>query len=437
MRPKPIDKPVCIAFPPSMRFILCLLVLFGLSAPCFAEEQTGAAILAIVNDEVISARDVESRLALVLATTRISDTPEVRAGLKPQILRGLMDEALQRQEATNAGIQVSEADIQDAIRNIETQRGISGGGLLERIDQLGVPREAFTDQVRAQLAWTKMVVKKIRPTIKISEEELERERSKGGVATGSNEVQVEILALPVDKPESEAQVKQLAEKLVAEIRGGAAFESVARELGGAQSQGAIRPFWVGVTQLDPAVASALEGAEPGSVAEPVRTLEGYTLVKLLGRRGVPGSGNVTEVVVKDILLKLKDDAGQQDVEASLAIGREVAKHPGNCSDQGLAGVQDLKDLEITVQFKRDRLDALPQGLQEIATRLAVGEVSEPFASREGIRLFMLCERVEKPAPLADREETYQRLFQQKLELEAQKYLRKLRREATIDVRVSK
>jgi hypothetical protein len=47
---------------------------------------------------------------------------------------------------------------------------------------------------------------------------------------------------------------------------------------------------------------------------------------------------------------------------------------------------------------------------------------------------MLCERVEKPAKLANREEAAQRLLQQKMELEADKYLRNLRRDATIDMR---
>jgi peptidyl-prolyl cis-trans isomerase SurA len=97
----------------------------------------------------------------------------------------------------------------------------------------------------------------------------------------------------------------------------------------------------------------------------------------------------------------------------------------------------MQDFDIQVNFRREMMSALGPQLRDIVEKLPVGGVSEPYASREGIRLFMLCERVEKPGPLADAEETKRRLQQQKLELEAQKYMRNLRREASIEVRLGR
>lgn len=412
------------------------LLLLATAMPVYAQEaeEGGSGIVALVNDEVISSLDVSSRLAFVLATTQLSDTPEVRERLKPQLLRSLLDEKLQLQEATRAGIEVTDRDVQAAIAGMEQQRGIPPGGMLERLDVLGVPKATFLDQLHAQLAWNKLVVRTLRSQVKISDDEIDRERSKVRRSTGTKEVEIEVLALPVDRPENDAQVKALAGKLAAEIRAGAPFESVARALGGTQAQD-IKPFWAAVDQLDPALAGALEQAQEGAITEPVRTLEGYTLAKLVGRRaGQAVAGNYTEVVLKDILLKLKEDASPADAELMLSIGKEVARHPGNCSDTGIAGVKNLGDFDIGVQYQRETLEGLPEQLRGIVARLNVGGVSEPYASEDGIRLFMLCERVEKPGELENGEVVAQRLFQQKLELEAQKYLRNLRREATIDVR---
>ncbi len=162
------------------------------------------------------------------------------------------------------------------------------------------------------------------------------------------------------------------------------------------------------------------------------------IARFLGKRagaaaGAPGM--LSEVVLKDITLKLAPTAAPKEVEATLTVGREVAKHPGDCKDPGIAGMGEHEGpTASTCSSAARRWTALSDALRGIVEKLSIGEVSEPYASREGIRMFMLCERVETAAPLADREETAQRLYRQKLELEVEKYLRKLRREATVDVR---
>lgn len=395
-------------------------------------EVTAARVVAVVNDEVISSLDLQHRMALVMVTTRLANTPEVRARLAPQLLRTLMDEVLQKQEATRAGITVGPTDMAKGLQTLEQMRGMQQGELLNRLEAAGVPREAMLSQLRAQVAWNEFVLKTIRPQINISDDELQRERGKIQRGGNGTEVQIALLTLPVDAPEREAEIAALAEELVAQIRGGASFESVAQQLGG----GVVEPFWVALDQMDPALAEGAKQAGVGAVADPIRTLQGFNILRVLGKRAVAQPGaDLVEVVVKDILLKLPPDAGEADVGATLAVGREVAANPGTCSDPGVSGVQNVEDYDIQVLFRRDRVDTLPDGLREIVGDLQVAAVSEPYASREGIRMFMLCERVEMPAELADREQTFQRLAQQKLELEAQKALRRLRRDATVDVRL--
>ena len=78
-------------------------------------------IAAIVNDELITAYDLDSRLSLVVFSTRLPNTPAVRQRLRRQILRALVDEKLTLQEARRRNISVSRRDIRRAKAAIEKQ----------------------------------------------------------------------------------------------------------------------------------------------------------------------------------------------------------------------------------------------------------------------------------------------------------------------------
>lgn len=83
-----------------------LLLLHASGGPASAQQLLR--IVAVVNDQVISAHDMEQRLDLVIRSADMPDTQETREQLAPQILRTLIDEQLQMQEAKRRGIQVTE-----------------------------------------------------------------------------------------------------------------------------------------------------------------------------------------------------------------------------------------------------------------------------------------------------------------------------------------
>lgn len=411
------------------------------AVPAFSPAPELSSIAAVVNDDVISSLDLENRLHMVFSTTHLEDTSENRERIRPQVLQALVNEKLEMQEATKNNIVVKQSDLDGAVATIEQRRSMQPGQLLATLDALGVPRETFYAQIRAQLAWNKLIGKTVRPKVKVTDDEIEREmhRVQQEPEGLPSEVQLEVLALPVDHPENEHQVEQVANRLAEGVRKGASFESVAHELADTSAINAqtIEPFWVPVADLEPGLAKALEHAKPGTVIGPVRTLEGYTLARLMDvkrAKATPVSTNITEVVYKDILLRLKQGASKEETNLAESIAKEVAAHPGSCAENGIAGMQDLQDMGIETSFKSDRVENLPDPLKSVAGSMSLGSVSEPYASSDGIKLFMLCERVEKPATAANREEATQRLFEQKMELESDKYLRNLRRDAVIDVR---
>ncbi len=449
------------------RIIFLLLATTMLSAPAVLaaphmiapQHASGrdVGIVAVVGGDAISSIDLDNRIRFLIANARLSNTPDVIEKIRPQIMRSMIDEKLQLQEAKKLDITVTDADIADAIAGIEQQHGMPKDTVYHLLDDNHIPRETFTNQIRAQLAWSQIVGKKIRPQVRVSDAEIALAshhfvppaKKPAAAEPGAQvmELKISVIILPVDKAGHEQEIKKLGEKLVKEVRGGADFEEVSRHFSSATANngGKVEAFWIKIGQLDPNIAKLLAYAQAGQITDPLRFNEGFTIIKVydvhtMAKKAAKPAPETeakpqdTEVLMKEILLKLKPDAQAKEADMMLHVGEEVAKNPGSCEDKGVAGLKDAEDFDIQVNFKKSMLSELPPAIKIIANNLKPGEISSPFASLEGIRLYMLCEKKEVEAKAPDHEEVYRLLTQQKMELEAQKYMRNLHREVYIDIR---
>lgn len=425
-----------------------------LAAPAVLADAGAVKVAAVVGDQAISSVDVQDRINLVMVTTGIPDTMENRARIAPQILRQLIDEKLQMQDASASNITISDEKLHAAISQIEKQNNKSPGSLEAYIEGRGASKKSFYDQVRAQAAWVEIVSKKIHPRIRVSDQEVARyvqrrtaaaAASDGGAA---QEVQIAVIQLPVDNPKNEASVRKVAEKLADEIRSGVRFEAVASQFSSGSGGGAGEPFWVETTQLDPAIGAVLAKTAKGSVVGPLKNGGGYQLIKLVDLRKKQSEGTAetavappprVEYAFRQVIITPKQ--GEKKNAKNLTdIATAIAKTPGPCTDK-MVGNASGKGADVNVAFLRRVSTDLPDNVRTILSGLSVGAVSSPVTTVDGIRLFILCERTElspektqeEPARPSD-EAIRQAIFTEKLELEAQKYMRNLREQAFVEVR---
>ena len=125
---------------PAWALATLLLAVLCTQQPAKAElrqDDTAVVIAAVVNDDVITEYDVIARMRLVMLSARIPDTPENRERLLPQVLRSLIDERLQIQEAQRLEISVEKDELEAAIRRIEEANVVRGATGAERL-QFGV-----------------------------------------------------------------------------------------------------------------------------------------------------------------------------------------------------------------------------------------------------------------------------------------------------------
>ncbi|MGH6916167.1 MAG: SurA N-terminal domain-containing protein, partial [Geminicoccaceae bacterium] len=141
----------------------------ALTLACLAMLGQGAwaqqRIAAVVNDEVVSVQDLDDRLDLVMFTSGVDDTPQARQGLTPQVLRGLVEEALQLQEAQRLGITVQDQEMNQALANIAERNNMDLPGMRRLLADAGINFETLLAQIRSQIAWVKVVNQQVRPRV--------------------------------------------------------------------------------------------------------------------------------------------------------------------------------------------------------------------------------------------------------------------------------
>ena len=245
-------------------------------------------IAAVVNNDAITTSDVEDRMRLVMTSSGIPPSEDIRARLTPQVVNMLVEEHLMLQEATRLGITVTPQDVDKGFATIAQQNGMPLEKFQAIMKQQRVPKRAMEYQIRAQMAWGEVVQKKIRPDIAVNDLEVDNMLERLRTSIGKNEYLVGEIYLPVDDPAQQGDVSLLAQRLTKEmLQGKVPFPRVATQF--SQSASAKRGGdmgWVQDGQLAPELEEVLARMNEGDLSEPIKTLSGYYIITLRKKRQI-------------------------------------------------------------------------------------------------------------------------------------------------------
>lgn len=392
-------------------------------------------IAAVVNDDVVSVYDVTSRMRLVMATSGMPDAPEVRDRLAPQVLRTLIDERLEIQEAKRINAVVTDKDIDAALGRIEAANHMATGALLPSLVREGISADTLKAQIRAGLSWQRVVERRLRPSLGVGEDEVDEVIDRIRSEKGTNEYLLAEIFLAVDSPDQEAEVRNRMLEMLDQMRRGTAFSAMAQQFSQAASASQGGDIgWVERGQLDPEAQKAIDGLEPNHATMPVRTPTGY-YVYLLRDRRVLAAANPEDatVTLAQLILPLDSGASADEVQAQKDLAQTVRDSVKGCDDFKKAAAElHVEYADPTPDLKvRD----LNPAIRPAVLNLKVGESSEPLQSDSGITLVMVCDRQDPPVQMPSRDDIAENLTRQRLDLIARRYLSDLRRQAFIDVRV--
>ncbi len=409
-----------------VRFAAALVVSLAAALPATASDTLRAA--AIVNDEVISELDVKARVRLVSVSSGMQANAERARQLAPQILRNLINERLQLQEARRLGVEVSDKQIHKATARIAERNNMSREGFLDALERNGILPGTLTDRVRANLAWQKVLARKVRPQVSIGPDDVNDVVERRKAQAGQRLLRLREIYLPAEDGNT-AEVRRTAQRLMQELKNGAGFGSLARQFSQAATAATGGDLgWVTAASLADPLAEVVTQMDKGRIAGPVRAGNGFYILGLQdARRQTAGA---TTVALKQLRIPLPDDAddaARQDVRDRLAALRDKVN---GCGDVG--SVADGLDKVEQIDLGEMKLGDMPERIRETVGGLDVGEVSPPMAAGGGLGVVVVCERT--TAGL-DREKIRRNLIRQRMERLAQRYLQDLRRQAHIEMRM--
>jgi len=389
---------------------------------------------AIVNNDIITDTDVEQRLNLVVAANGGQIDPEEKTRLRLQVIRNLIDEKIQVQQAASKDIKIADAEIESAFRRVATNFKQTPDGFAAFLKNSGSSAASIKAQIRGELAWSRLLRRDVESKVNVGDEEVQAMIARMNATKGSEELNLRKIFLAASS-ESEAQVLREAAVYVGEIRAGSSFTVYARQV----SQDATRNAggaigWVTAGQLSDQVSAVVKTLAPGETSEPFAVPGGIEIWHLDSKRAAM-MGDPGDAVLSLKQLSMAFPAGVSETQGQTMV---KAFQTGTQAMGGCARADAVaKELGAEVAGREMKLKELPPALQTIIGQLKIGQATPPFgSSRDGIRVLVLCDRDDTTtqAKIPSFDEVYAQLNDERVNRQALKLMRNLRRDAIIDYR---
>ncbi len=295
--------------------IACTFFVFAFMAGMPATQSSYAAtqeIVAVVNEDAISAHDLNRRLRLVMASSGLPNNADIRKNLTPQVLGVLVNERIMLQEARKFNLEVTQQDVDSGFAQIAQQNKFEPAKFKEMIRRGGLDINTMYDQIRAQVAWSKVVQSRLRPRVVVSDRDIEDARERMVSKIGTTEYLAAEIFLPIDDAKKEREVKQLANRMIREIKTGkASFFKLAQQF--SKAAGALQggdTGWMNEAQLSEEILSGLSKIQKNQITNPIKTLNGYHIyflrdTRTLSEETIPSDQQIEYMLGTERLEKLQ------------------------------------------------------------------------------------------------------------------------------------
>jgi peptidyl-prolyl cis-trans isomerase SurA len=429
---------------------LALLLFLALAGPALQAQaptpaqrppRNGDYIVAVVNQELVTAAEVDQRIARVRAEAeRSHQTLPPPAALRQQVLDQLIDERVQVTNARDAGAKVDEAELDRAVNNVALQNQMTLAQLRQRLRQEGIEYQKFRDTVRDQIQMERVREKEVMGRIRVTDAEVDAFIDERRAAVGMVE-QLSLAQILVTVPEGAsdavvAERRARAETAQARVRAGEDFGKVAREVSedGNRAEGGA----IGLKRADrlPDVfVAAVKGLQPGDVTpQLLRTGAGFHLLKVLDRR-TSGDFTMQQTHARHILLRVSERLPQdaairrlEQIKRTIVAGNKSFEQAAreNSEDGSAAFGGDLGWVSAG--------QVVPE-FEEVLNQLPLGGISDPVVSRFGVHLIQVVDRREVTLDVKQqREQARNILREQKFEPAYLDWIRELRARAYVELR---
>ncbi len=410
--------------------------------------QTVDTIAAVVNDGVITQRELDSRAEMIAHRLQQQNAPvPPDEQLRAQVLNQMVLERIQLQKAKEDGITVDDAAVQRTLERLAQANGMDLASYRARIEAAGVPWTTFTRDARTELTLSKLREKEVDSKVTVSDAEVANyiASQRGPNAGQSSDLHFQhiLIKAPLNASETDIEAAQAkANALLKEAQSGSKFESLAKSNSQASDAGKGGDMgFLPQSKLPPEFVTAASTLRPGEVNPSViRTNDGFEIVRLVERRQGQGTAadapKLVQTHVRHILLRVGDGMSEPqarekllEIRQEIAAGGDFAKFARTYSQDGSASQGGdlgwISPGETVPEFER------------AMNTLQDGQLSEPVRTEYGYHLIQVLGRRDAEGSIAQQMElARQAIGQRKAEQAYADWLRQLRDSAYVDYKIA-
>jgi peptidyl-prolyl cis-trans isomerase SurA len=405
------------------------------------------AIAAVVNNEVITFKEIDERLRLIERRMQAQGTAmPPREQLQRQLLERMIVDRAQMQLAKEVGIRVDDTMLDRAIARIAEQNKLSMQDFRAQLEREGTPYPRFREELRAEITMQRLREREVANKIQISEAEVD-DFLQANSGTDANRQEFNLAQILVRVPENAsaeqiAQRRQRAEEALRQLQSGSDFAKVAASFSDASEGfkgGEIG--WRSLERLPELFVNAIANLNSGGVTPVLKSASGFHILKVLGKRspsivkGDTAAPAIQQTRARHILIKVNQVVSASDARRKLvevkerldnnaASFEELAKLYSNDLSAGKGGDLGWVHPGDTVPEFERAMDALQPG-----------QVSEPVESPFGYHLIQVLERRSADVSKERRRlVARQAIRERKMEEATEDWLRQLRDRAYVEYR---
>jgi peptidyl-prolyl cis-trans isomerase SurA len=434
-----------MTMPKTAHRLLALFSLFGLLAAlsgsvAAAQPLEADHIVAVVNSEVITRHDLDTRLESALRQLRAQGTPlPPQDQLERQMLERLIMERAQLQYAQETGIKPDDGQLDQAIGRIAAGNNLSLAEFRKALEADGMTFAAFREEIRNEMSMVRLREREVDSKLIVSEGEIDNYLANQAANGGNEEYQLAHILLRAPEsasPEQLQKLRQRAEEALQRARGGENFAELSAAYSDAPD--ALQGGSLGWRQRDrlPALyAEALASLQPGQVSGLLRSSAGFHILKLIETRGGNAQASVQQTRARHILVRINEVVSEAEARRKLEIVRERIVNGVDFAEQARLYSQDGSAAKGGDLGWLNPGDTVPE-FERAMDALKPNELSEVVKSPFGMHLIQLVERRERDVS-AERQRAVARqaLRDRKLDEAYQDWLRQLRDRSYVENRL--
>lgn len=399
-------------------------------------------VVAQVDEGVVLQSELDSQMALIsqrLTEQGVELPPD--SILRQQVLERLILSEIQMQRAGDLDIRVSDEQLNGALANVASRHNIPFNDLPAVLAAEGIDYSAYREEMRREMIMGQLRQRDVESRVSVTPRELEQHLTKQSERLDANaeyELAHILVSLPGNAtPEQIKTAETKAQEIYRKLLQGADFEQTA--VSSSEARDALEGGylgWLKSGEVPTLFADIIPTLSKGQVSEPVRSGSGYHVLKLIAVRGVDPV-IVDQIHTRHILIQtneiLDSDSARrkleevrkrivEDGEDFGAVAKAISDDPGSGSEGGDLG------WSTRGRFVPD--------FERVADTLEENEISQPFKTQFGWHILQLLGKRKHDSTAENRRnQAFQALRQRKVVEQTEIWMRRIRDEAFVEVRL--